>query len=58
MRICPSHVAQLQQGWGSSLPHFCTEKGLTPATSAPKLGSPHANLHQDWAHSMPHLDQD
>jgi hypothetical protein len=35
-------VAQPQQGWSSSLPHFCTGKGLTPATSAPELGSPHS----------------
>ena len=28
---------------------ICTETGLTPATSAPGLGSPLPHLHRDWA---------
>jgi hypothetical protein len=30
--------------------HICTGTGLTPATSAPGLGSPVPHLHRDWAH--------
>ena len=30
--------------------HICTGTGLTPATSAPGLGSPLPHLHWDWAH--------
>jgi hypothetical protein len=30
--------------------HICTGTGLTPATSAPGLGSPLPHLHRDWAH--------
>ena len=29
--------------------HICTGTGLSPATSAPGLGSPPPHLHQDWA---------
>ena len=29
--------------------HICTGTGLTPATSAPGLGSPPPHLHRDWA---------
>jgi hypothetical protein len=29
--------------------HICTGTGLTPATSAPGLGSPLPHLHRDWA---------
>ena len=29
--------------------HICTGTGLTPATSAPGLGSPMPRLHRDWA---------
>jgi hypothetical protein len=66
MRISPSHVTQPQQGWGSSLPHLCTGKGLTPALGKGSLlphlhrnwAHPIPHLHQDWAHRMPHLDQD
>jgi hypothetical protein len=30
--------------------HVCTAAGLTPATSAPGLGSSLPHLHRDWAH--------
>ncbi len=30
--------------------HICAETGLTPATSAPGLGSPPPHLRRDWAH--------
>ena len=30
--------------------HICTGTGLTPATSAPGLGSPLPHLRRDWAH--------
>jgi hypothetical protein len=30
--------------------HICAGTGLTPATSAPGLGSPLPHLHRDWAH--------
>ena len=30
--------------------HICAGTGLTPATSAPGLGSPLPRLHRDWAH--------
>jgi hypothetical protein len=30
--------------------YICSATGLTPATSAPRLGSPLPHLHRDWAH--------
>jgi hypothetical protein len=30
--------------------HICSGTGLTPATSAPGLGSPRPHLRRDWAH--------
>ena len=30
--------------------HICAGTGLTPATSAPGLGSPLPRLHRNWAH--------
>jgi hypothetical protein len=37
------------QGPGGATRHICTGTGLTPATSAPGLGSPLPHLHRDWA---------
>jgi hypothetical protein len=38
--------------------HTCATTGLTPATSAPGLGSPLPHLRRDWAHPCPHLHRD
>ena len=38
--------------------HICTGTGLAPPTSAPRLSSPRAHLHRDWAHPLPHLHRD
>jgi hypothetical protein len=39
----------LHRDWAHAY-HICTGTGLTPATSAPGLGSRLPHLHRDWAH--------
>ena len=50
-------VPHLHRDWAHRC-HICTGTGLTPATSAPGLGSPLPHLHRDWARSCPHLRRD
>jgi hypothetical protein len=49
VRPCASQLPHLHRGWAHPC-HICTGAGLTPATSAPGLGSPLPHLHRDWAH--------
>jgi hypothetical protein len=41
-------VPHLHRDWAHRC-HICTGAGLTPATSAPELGSPRPHPHRDWA---------
>jgi hypothetical protein len=43
----PSHTCA---GTAAHPCHICTGTALTPATSAPRLGSPLPHLHRDWAY--------
>ena len=51
-RACPSHIFHRDPA------HCCTGTGLTPATSAPGLGSPLPHLHRDWARPCAQLRRD
>ncbi len=42
-------LARLHRDWAHPR-HICAGTGLTPATSAPGLGSPRPHLRRDWAH--------
>jgi hypothetical protein len=45
----PPRCAHLDRDWARPFQIF-TGDGLSPATSAPRLGSPLPHLHRDWAH--------
>ena len=40
-------LPHLHRDWAHPC-HICTWTGLTPATSAPGVGSPLPHLHRDW----------
>jgi hypothetical protein len=47
--LTPARSCTLHGDWARPC-HICAETWLTPATSAPGLGSPLPHLRRDWAH--------